>query len=181
MASFQRNITTTFKRVYRLLKVKHASAIVWNDLIKMHKQAGWYFTIDEQDNIIVASLPDKDNGVLKVHFRIEGEKLLFIAFIVPEFDIERTNDIMVLSSHFNSLLKAGVVSVNLHHNFVKYTFFGDILRYLLYPDEIFEDLKLHFSITEECLQAFTSMLNTGDDPVFVVAEFMKRVEQEEQC
>jgi len=33
----------TFRRIYRLLNVKKRSEIVWEELIKFHKEEGWNF------------------------------------------------------------------------------------------------------------------------------------------
>jgi len=174
-----RNSTFALKRIYRLFRLKNKHEIVWKDLIKLHKQSGWHFTHHENDKVIVTSIHDNDT-TLEIYFMIEGEKLLFFTYLLPEFDIERTNDVMILSSHLNSLMRDGVVCVNLHHNDLRYTHTGDLLRYLLYPEEIYQDLTMHFILAKEGFISFKSMLNTGDDPVFIVADLMKRVERIKQ-
>ena len=57
-------------------------------------------------------------------------------------------------------------------------FIPAIFLYLLYPNEIHNDICSHFEITKDCIWAFNTMLNTGNDPVFVIAELLKRNEKE---
>jgi hypothetical protein len=40
---------------------------------------------------------------------------------------ERTNDILVLASHFNGLLNFGLVKVNIKYNYVAFVYAGDLI------------------------------------------------------
>lgn len=178
--NFYRRILVHFRTINRLLRVNNRSEIVWNELIKLHKDSGWRFWRYDNEKYIETSFTT-DNGVtLKFHYSIANEQLLFRTAILLEFDIESTNDVMVLSSHFNGLLAYGVVSVKIQQNCVEYSYSGDILRYLICPNTIYEDMKNHYMVAKDCHLAFSKMLNSGDDPVFVMAELINRTKQDKQ-
>jgi hypothetical protein len=54
----------------------------------------------------------------------------------------------------------------------------EILLYALYPGEIHSDITRHYEIAKECVWAFNMLINSGDDPVFVIAELIKRQEKD---
>jgi hypothetical protein len=140
----------------------------------LHKKENWNFGVYENDKSIVTSFVDENDHVHKFQYVITEDRLLLRAIFINEFDVERTKDIMVLSSHLNSLLAFGIVRVNVMDNYVEVAFSENLLIYHLFPGEIHNDIATHFRITIDCYWAFTHLLNSGDDPVFVFAEFMKR-------
>jgi len=176
---FFRNIPGKLKRMYRLTK-RNRSEIVWNELIKLHKIFKWHFGLYENDKYLETIFEDEDNVVLKFHYSVNNDRLSLSALVLPEFDVDCTNDVMILSSHFNNLLTDGVVKVNIELSYVEYVYSGDLFRYLLYPTEIYTDILMHYSMTEECSRAFRTMINTSEEPVFVFAEFVKRIEQKKK-
>ncbi|MBC7643041.1 MAG: hypothetical protein H7174_12015, partial [Flavobacterium sp.] len=56
---------------------------------------------------------------------------------------------------------------------------GDLVTYMLFPGEIHSDLRVHYDITLECFWAFSNLIETGDDPVFIISELLKRKDEEE--
>lgn len=60
--------------------------------------------------------------------------------VLPSFDEEITNDILVLAVHFNGLLNFGTVKVNIKDNCVEVRY----SRYLLANALSTEDLKLGY-------------------------------------
>ena len=171
------NIPDELIRIYRLTKVRNRSDVVWNELIKLHKNLTWHFGQYENDKYLETIFEDEDNNLFTFHYSVDNQRLILSGLVLPGFDDECINDIMILSSHFNNLLTNGNIRVNIEHSYGEYILTGDLLRYLLYPAEIYVDILRHHSITEECFRTFTEMINTKDEPVFVFAEFVKRIEQ----
>lgn len=169
------------KKISRLFKVKHRSEIVWNELIKLHKKENWHFGQYDNEKYVRATFTDENNNDLNFHYQVTDDKLVFRAVIVSDFSEDYTNDIMVLSSHLNSLLTFGMVRVNIKDNYVEFVYQGDLLVYMLYPGEIHSDIDRHFRITSDCYWAFTHLLNSGDEPVFVISELLKRNEKRSQA
>jgi hypothetical protein len=172
--NFFRIIPLYAERIYRLFKVKHRSEIVWKELIKLHKKQNWHFGQYDNEKYLLTSFADDNNNILKFYYEITADRLVFRVIILAEFNEECTNDIMLLSSHFNSLLNTGIVRVDIKNNLVEFVYSGDLLRYMLYPGEIHSDLDRHFQIAIDCYWAFTHLLNSGEEPVFIIDELIKR-------
>jgi hypothetical protein len=174
-----RKIKFTFQRIYRLLDVKNASQYVWIELIQFHKSSGWNFGQFEKEKYIKCGFKVDDTNFMDFNYSVNSGKLTFRSTILKRFDEEITNDILVLASHFNGLLRFGVVKVGVKFNYVEFIYSRDLLTYSLFPGEIDSDTDLHYKITKDCLWSFTNMIETGDDPVFVFSEFLRRKEEED--
>ena len=171
-----RKIKFGFKRVYRLLNVKNASNFVWNDLIKFHKKSGWNFGQFDKEKSIECGFKVDDTNYVDFNYSVRAGKLNFRSTILKRFDEEITNDILVLASHFNGLLKCGIVKVSVKYNLVEFIYSRDLLTYSLFPGEIDSDTDTHYKLTKDCLWSFTNLIETGEDPVFVFSEFLRRNE-----
>lgn len=178
MRSFFRKIKFIFQRIYRLLNVKNASHYVWIDLIKFHKSSGWNFGQFDNDTHIECGFKVNDTNYVDFNYAVSSGMLTFRSIILQRFDEEITNDILVLASHFNGLLRFGVVKVSVKCNYVEFIYSRDLLTYSLFPGEIDSDTDTHYKLTEDCLWSFTNLIETGDDPVFVFSEFLRRKEEE---
>ena len=168
-------ISVYSKKIFRLFRVKRRSEIVWNELVKLHKEENWNFGLYENEKYVLTTFGDENNN-LEFQYQVTDEKLVFRVRIASGFNEENTNDIMVLSSHLNSLLNFGMVRVSIKYNCVEFIYSGDILRYMIYPGEIHNDLDTHFQITKDCYWAYSHLLISGDEPVFVISELLKRNE-----
>lgn len=172
-----RKIKFTFQRIYRLLDVKNASQYVWVELIQLHKNAGRNFGQFEKDKMIKMSFEIYETNRINFNYSVNSENLIYRAIILESFDEEITNDILVLASHFNGLLNFGVVKVSVKCNYVEFIYSRDLLTYSLFPGEIDSDTDTHYKLTEDCLWSFNNLIETGDDPVFVFSEFLRRKEE----
>jgi hypothetical protein len=169
-----RKIRFALKRIYRLLNVKNDSHYVWIELIKFHKNSGWNFGQFEKKKYIECGFKVDDRNYVDFKYSISSGKLTFRSTILKRFDEEITNDILVLASHFNALLGFGVVKVNIKYNQVEFIYSRDLLTYSLYPGEIDSDTDTHYKLTKDCLWSFTNLIESGEDPVFVFSEFLRR-------
>ena len=167
-----------FERIYRTLNVKKASHFVWKELIKYHKSSGWNFGQFDNDKHIKCNFKMDDTTCTDFNYAVGSDRLLFTSTILQEFDEEITNDILVLASHFNGLLNFGVVKVSVKYNYVEFIYSRDLLTYSLFPGEISRDTDIHFEITKDCFWSFRNMIETGQDPVFVFSDFLRKKEEE---
>ena len=169
-----RKIKFTFKRMYRSLNAKNASCYVWNDLIKFHKSSGWNFGQFDKEKYIECGFKVDDTNHVDFNYAVRSGRLTFRSTILKRFDEEITNDILVLASHFNALLNCGVVKVSVKYNHVEFIYARDVLTYSLFPGEIESDADTHYKLTKDCLWSFTNLIESGEDPVFVFSEFLRR-------
>ncbi len=170
-------IKYTLKRFYRILNVKKRSEFVWKDLIKYNQKKGWTFGQYETEKRIETSFSVDEKNILNFNYTVKEGKLAFTSIILSEFDEDKSNDLLLLAAHFNSLLSFGVVIVSTKYNYVGYTHSGDLITYMLFDGEIDEDLTRHFNITKDVFWSFKTLLETGDDPVFVFSELLRRNEE----
>ena len=174
------SLTEKIRKIYRVLNVKKRSKIVWEELIKMHKNENWHFGQFDNDKYIVTTFNLKDEKEQKFRYEVTQNSLKYHTFILDSFDEHKTTDIMVLASHLNSLLNFGKVSVNTKYNCVEFVHSGDLVTYMLFPGEIRSDLRVHYDITLDCFWAFSNLIETDDDPVFVISELLKRKDEEDK-
>lgn len=166
------------QRIYRLLNVKKSSHYVWAELIKFHKSSGWNFGQFDNDRHIECGFKVDDTNYVTFNYIVSSDNLTFRATILQRFDEEITNDILVLASHFNGLLNFGVVKVSVKYNYVEFVYSRDLLTYSLFSGEIDSDTDTHFKLTKDCFWSFNNLIETGDNPVFVFSELLKRKEEE---
>ena len=167
-----------FRRIYRLLTISKSSQYVWKDLIKYHKRSGWRYGQFDNDTCIECDFKVDDINSVNFNYAVNSGRLLFRSTILHNFDEELTNDILVLSSHFNGLLNFGTVKVSVKFNYVEFFYSRDLLTYSLYPGEINSDTDTHFELTKDVFWSFNNMIATGEDPVFVFSELLKRKDEE---
>lgn len=180
MKSIFSTIKFSGQRIYRIFNVKKSNDIVWKELIKYHKSAGWNFGQFDNDKRIKSGFIVDDTNYVDFNYVVSSDTLTFSATILPSFDEEITNDILVLASHFNGLLSFGVVKVSVKYNYVEFVYSRDLLTYSLFPGEINSDTSTHFNLTKDCFWSFTNLIETGEDPVFVFSELLRRKEEERE-
>jgi hypothetical protein len=186
MKSLNNKIKSSISRIYVILNASKSDTIVWKKLEQMHKKSGWKFKRYEDEKTICRYFYIDDSDRLDFAYTIKEEKLLFRAMVLPSFDEEITNAILVLASHFNGLLSFGIVKVNVKDNCVEMRYSRDLLAYALSTENLEVDIFLHCSLAQDCRWAFTTMIETGENPVFVFSDFLEEKKRRtnmaiEQC
>ena len=173
-----KKIKYVFRRIYRLLNVNKSEHYAWIELLKYHKNSGWRYGQFDNDKHIECGFKMDDTNFLDFNYAVNSGRLTFRSTILHRFNEEITNDILVLASHFNGLLNFGTVKVSVKYNYVEFIYSGDLLTYSLFPGEISSDTDTHFQLTKDCFWSFTNLIETGEDPVFVFSELLRRKEEE---
>ena len=171
-------IKNDFRRIYRILNVKKSSHYAWIELLKYHKSSGWRYGQFENEKYIECSFKVDETNCVDFNYAVNSGKLVFRSTILSRFDEEATNDILVLASHFNGLLNFGSVKVSVKYNYVEFVYSRDLLTYSLFPGEINSDTDAHFDLTKDCFWTFNNLIESGEDPVFVFSELLKRNDEE---
>ena len=178
LKTLMQNIKFKSKQVYRLFQVEKRAEIVWKDLIELHKKENFHFGQYDSDKHIVSTFTaDESKTPVDFHFFVSENSLDLRVSIVANFDTVRTTDLLVLASHFNSLLNFGMVKVNLKSNYVEFYYSGNLLSYLFYPQLIHDDIVQHYRISLDCFWAFNQLIETGEDPVFIFSELLDKIDQ----
>lgn len=164
------------KRIYRLLSSHKSNDYVWQELNNHFKSTGLRFGQYNKDKQITCSFRLLNDHDVYFEYTIKDNSLCFRSVILSHFDVDFTNDLLVLASHFNGNLSFGVVKANTTYNHIIYQHQKDILIYSLFPDEIKSDMQSHLEFSKDVAWAFHHLIETGDDPVFVFSEFLKRLD-----
>jgi hypothetical protein len=178
---FFKNSIAAFRRIFRLLRVVKKEQIVWSDLLKLMRVNNCNFGHFENEGYIETKFELEGNQDFSFRYFIDEGYLRFGVILINDFDEEDTLDYMVLASHLNNLLDYRKVVVHTDYNVIEFTYYGDLLKYLVDPNELESDISSHIYWAEKCLWAFNQMMETGEDPVFIMAEFMKKLEEPEKA
>ena len=170
-------LTFFIRRIYRLINKKNTSHFVWKELINYHATKGLKFGQYEKEKQIVCSYKMNDNHSANFDYYLYDGELYFRSIILSSFDDERTHDVLLLASHFNNLINFGIVKVNMRDNSISLNYSRDLLTFSLFPKEIAHNITRHCNLTLDCFWAFDTLIKTGDDPVFVFSELMRRIEE----
>ena len=173
-----KKIKYVFQRIYRLLNLNKTAHYVWIELLKFHKNSGWRYGQFDNDKHIECGFKMDDTNFVDFNYAVSSGRLTFRSTILQRFDEEITNDVLVLASHFNGLLSFGTVKVSVKYNYVEFIYSRDLVTYSLFPGEISTDTNTHFELTKDCFWSFTNLIATGDDPVFVFSELLRKKAQD---
>lgn len=171
-----RFIKRTFRITYRSITIMKSVKYVWKELLKYHKNGDWRY--GQYDNYVDCNFVVDDQNTLRFIYEVENTGLTFRSFILVDFDEEISTQLMLLASHFNNLISFGIVQVNLKHHYVEFSYTRDLLVYSLYPTTINNDTLRHFDLTKNIFWAFNELVISGEEPVFIFSELLKRMEDE---
>jgi len=93
----------------------------------------WHY---DTDRYVVCSYKIDEFQFIDFNYYIKDGCLNLRSILLPCFEEDRTQDVLILASHFNSLLNYGVVRVSIRNNTISLTISKDLLIYSLYSDEI---------------------------------------------
>ncbi len=171
-----KSIKFKFILVFRSITIKKSAKYVWKELLKHHKNGDWRY--GQYDNYIECNFIVDDKNTLRFFYEVENTGLTFRSLILVDFDEEIATQLLILASHFNNLLSFGSVKVNLKHHYVEFSYTRDLLVYSLYPSTINNDTLSHFNTTKNIFWAFNELISSGDEPVFIFSELLRRIDDE---
>jgi hypothetical protein len=165
-----------FSKIRRVSTLSKKEKYVWNDLIQLLDELQLNYSRNDAEKTIYLSMSfNEETTVVSFRISLYGRSLTVGALIIDNIDAEKTNDMLVLASHMNAMLPVGNVLVNASKGYVEYFLEMDICRLLLYPDEIYEGIHIHYIFTKDhILPTFQKMQNSWEDPIFVFSEFMEK-------
>ncbi len=165
-----------FSKIRRVSTLSKKEKYVWNDLIQLLDELQLNYSRNDAEKTIYLSMSfNEETTVVSFRFTLYGRSLTAGALIIDDIDAEKTNGMLVLASHMNAMLPVGNVLVNASKGYIEYFLEMDICRLLLYPDEIYEGIHIHYIFTKDhILPTFQKMQNSWEDPIFVFSEFMEK-------
>jgi hypothetical protein len=92
--------------------------------------------------------------------------------IIEDYPIDRTTDLFVLAAHFNNLLSAGVVIVDVSSNSIVYHQKRDLLIPLLDAGELYTQINRHYTTSKDIFSGFQRLIFNNEEPVMIIADIM---------
>lgn len=168
------------KKVYRLcLSQQNQEQVVWNDLIALHKKENWNYSLHENTRCLESIIPVTDTTFNRFFYIISNNKFHCRVKVLPDFPEEITTEIFILASHINNILNDGIIRVDVEHNYVEYTKKEPVLTSLLVPNQVRNQIVLHYEAAIDIQWAFQELIEKGEEPIFVFSELLKKLEQKE--
>lgn len=161
-------------RAYRsLLDISNQEKIVWKELKKLHSDCGWHTGVYEEDKFLetVFSIADETPGYY--HYSIRDNELQCTVRVLENYGSELTTDVFVLASHFNNLLKFGVVEVNVDSSAVTYRLPQNALVPCLYTGEIYNQITMHYETSKDIYWAFQKLNIENEEPTLIIADLLR--------
>ena len=174
-------IKLKLKLAYRLnLDKSKQELTVWKDLIKLHKSENWNYTIHEKSYCLESIVPINENTFNRFFYMIYGNKFHSSVKLLYDYPDEIATEIFILAMHINNILNDGIISINTEKNYVEYTKKESILTTLLVPNQLKNQIILHYEASVKMQWAFYELLKRKEEPLIVFAEFMRRIEPQEK-
>ena len=171
-------IKNTFSTFFRLFNLKNRQKVLWSDLKKYFVNSDLHYGIFESERYIEAkySIDDTHSEFRVYRYFFDKETLNFVSlvFIHQDYDQDKTTDVFILSSHFNNLLKYGVVRVNPDTCTIMMEYTNSELLPFLFPGEIHSQILAHYNVSLDLIWAFNQLLIEDQDPVFIIADLQKK-------
>jgi hypothetical protein len=164
------------KKVYRLLRANKTSDFVWNDLKQTMEKENFHNGVFESNKCIELQFNNNDKSIGTYFISIYEESNTITGFtnIIESYNDDRTIDLFVLASHFNSRLNKGIVTINTESSNVSFMVTGDLFSHSIFPENSLDMLEYLYHSSNDIRWAFNRLLTTDQDPVFVFSELLDR-------
>lgn len=148
--------------------------IVWEELIRLHRNHNWRFGVFENQNYVESTFQISENTDALYHYLIYNQQLHFDVNVIDSFPPEITTDLFVLAAHFNNLLTFGKVVVDVNKNYVEFSFQNELSLYSVFPEKIELDFARHYQISKDVYWAFQKFVSEREEPVIIIGELMNK-------
>jgi hypothetical protein len=146
---------------------------VWNQLIALFDENKWNYTRNDRKKHLLLSFNVADGHVHMFRFDFEGPFLRMYTLVLDQFEESQSTDVMILASHFNTWMRYGKMSANISQGLVEIRHELMLAEVILNPHCIRFFMDQQANLFMDSHEAFSKMLETGEDPVFIIAEILE--------
>jgi hypothetical protein len=174
MRKIYTKISLYFRNIYHLsISAKKYDKIVFKHLIKHHKDLNWHFGVFEVEKYIVTPFNISENTPAKYYYMIFDGKFHCQVKILNSFPKEITTELFILATHFNNLLRNGIVTVDVEDNTVNYSIKSDLIVNIIYQGEIHHQILNHLNTSRDIFWAFNRLIEENEEPALIIADLLK--------
>ena len=165
----------------RLNNIENRYNLLWINLKEYFTATGSKFEAFESEKYIETFYSiDENNRIFKrYHIQIDNESDLFksIVFISEGYDDRKSRQVLILSAHFNSLMKHGIVRVNTSLCTVSMEFGENILLPFMFSGRIHSMILSHYTMSLDVVWAFNRLFLFDEDPVYIIVDLQKKIDE----
>ncbi len=178
-----KEIKEDIKKYRKLRNVHNRVSAVWLALKKHYEQSGCNYGTYESMRFIETTytINEKHQIYKKFQYHVDekSDLLKSIVWISEGFDSDKVKNILILSSHLNTLMNAGLVRVDTKNCTISMEMAIPLLVPYLYENEISNLCGKHFNLSRDIVWAYNRLLICDDNPVFIISDLMKKVEKQQ--
>lgn len=179
MKKFFSRIGLYFWRIYRLaLGPERQEMLLVNDLVKLHRDAGWRYGLFEQDKLLRTGFEVTDGVFRTFNYFVADQHFHCRVTVLEDFPEEYTEELFVLASHFNNLLNQGVVVVHTEDRSIEYQMKQNILVPLLNTGELYFQIRSHFNVFKDVYTGFHRLITEREAPAIIIADLLRSKEKD---
>jgi hypothetical protein len=155
---------------------KYAHNLLKNGL----KANNYKFLENEETNFITYDIGLRGNGAAKFDYYHDAGTYVIRCLInvfIPEI---KMRDAMIMVSHLNNRLQFSNVYLHPESNSVFLISKIDLATVVAFPDELFNLIYQTENDCAFCFETFEKLINSDEDPIFIIAEVTERMKQKNQ-
>lgn len=151
---------------------------VFQDLKDLHQAAGWSSGIFEKDYLIQTSFQLSGEDYGDFYYLVTDQAFVCRIPIIRGYEQTSSSEAFILATHFNNLLKDGLVRVYPEPGIVEYETKTSLAEILLHPEELYFFMLQHHSISKDLFWAFSRLFEEEEEPAMIIADLMLQKETE---
>ena len=183
MIKIFKGVKENIKKYRQLRTVHNRVSKIWLSLKRYYEQSGCNYGTYESMKFIETTyaINEKHQIYKKFQYHVDEKTDLLksLVWISEGFDSDKVKNILILSSHLNTLMNTGLVRVDTKHCTISMEMGISLLVPYLYEDEIYHLCGKHFNLSKDIVWAYNRLLIFDDDPVFIIIDLMKKVDKQQ--
>ncbi|MFM7823701.1 MAG: hypothetical protein ACKPB3_07995 [Bacteroidota bacterium] len=170
---FIKKFVRDFKRMMVLRKSETLRDRVWKQLVGYLDSNNFEYERNDKKHRLQIGFTVNETLTHNLRFDFEGPFLRIHSLIFNYVEEEQATDVMILASHINSILKYGKMTTNTSEGFVQLTNELSYTDVIWNPGSLDYFMRMQASMFEECNRAFQQMVDSHEDPIFIVAQLLE--------
>lgn len=174
------DIIERIKKCYRVnLNQEKRKKLLWKDLIELHKNENWNYTIHDNTWCMESLIQNNKNQINRYFYSIYRDKFYSRVKVIYDFPEDLTTNLFILTSHMNNILNEGIIHINIENKYIEYSKSENITVPLIHQQALKNQIILHYSASQKIQWAFEELINRNEEPDLIFAELMNLLDQEE--
>lgn len=154
--------------------------VVWESLKKYFSDNKYKFGVYESDKRIEALFTVSEETALNFFYIVSRGSLRYSAKVLNHYPPELATDIFVMASHFNNVLKDGVVVVYPNELCVEFQMKSDCTLNIIWPIILHDYFVTHCDAAKDMFWAFNKLVEEREEPAIIIADLFRMKESNEQ-